>query len=221
MSADAMQPTRKDFLLGMAGAALLPHLAAAQTSPGKLLIVVAHPDDEYAFAASTYRLVREAGWIADRVTITDGESGYRYAALAETYYGTALTKDGEGHARLAAIRKEEVQRAGKILGIRHQYFLDQKGLGFDTYASSAESANWDRPHLRRFLSGLLVAERYDAIFTLLPTAETHGHHRAATVLALEAVASLPEDERPLVFGVESRFKSDPPQIGRASCRERV
>ena len=209
MSADPL-PSRKDFLLAMAGAALLPHHAAAQTAPGKLLIVVAHPDDEYAFAASTYRLVRESGWIADQVTITDGESGYRYAALAETYYGAALTKTGDGHARLAAIRKEEVQRAGKILGIRHQYFLDQKDLGFDTDASSAQSANWDRPHLRSFLSGLLAAERYDAIFTLLPTAETHGHHRAATVLALEAVAHLPENERPLVFGVESRSKSDPP-----------
>ena len=138
------------------------------------MIVVAHPDDEYAFAATTYRLVRESGWIADQVTITDGESGYRYSALAEMYYGVALMKDGDGHGRLAAIRKEEVQRAGKILGIRHQYFLDQKDLGFDTDASSAESGNWDRPHLRSFLSGLLTAERYDAIFTLLPTAETMG-----------------------------------------------
>ena len=89
-----MQPTRKDFLLAMAGAAVLPHLVAAQTAQRKLLIVVAHPDDEYAFAASTYRLVRESGWIADQVTITDSESGYRYAALAETYYGEALMKDG-------------------------------------------------------------------------------------------------------------------------------
>jgi LmbE family N-acetylglucosaminyl deacetylase len=214
MSADAIQPTRKDFLLAMAGAALLPQLAAAQTAPGKVLIVVAHPDDEYAFAASTYRLVRESGWIADQVTITDGESGYRYAALAETYYGAALTKDGDGHARLAAIRKEEVQRAGKVLGIRHHYFLDQKDLGFDTDASTANTGNWDRDAIRRFLAGLLARERYDAIFTLLPTPETHGHHRAATVLALEAVSNLSAEnlsaeQRPLIFGVESRSKSDP------------
>jgi len=69
MAADAVQPSRKDFLLAMAGAALLPHLAAAQATSGKLLLVVAHPDDEYAFAANTYRLVRESGWIADHVTI--------------------------------------------------------------------------------------------------------------------------------------------------------
>jgi len=209
MSADAMQPTRKDFLLAMAGAALLPHVAGAQAAPAKLLIVVAHPDDEYAFAASTYRLVRESGWIADQVIVTDGESGYRYAALAETYYGEALMKDGEGRAHLASIRKEEVQRAGKILGIRHHYFLDQKDMGFDTDASSALTGNWDRDSIRGFLSGLLARERYDAIFTLLPTPETHGHHRAATVLALEAVSNLPADERPLIFGVDTRSKSDP------------
>ena len=171
--------------------------------------MVAHPDDEYAFAATTYRLVRESGWIADQVIVTDGESGYRYAALAETYYGEALMKDGEGRAHLASIRKEEVQRAGKILGIRHHYFLDQKDLGFDTDASSAQTGSWDRASIRRFLAGLLARERYDAIFTLLPTPQTHGHHRAATVLALEAVSNLPSDERPLIFGVETRSKSDP------------
>jgi hypothetical protein len=55
-----------------------------------------------------------------------------------------------------------------------------------------------------------VRERYDAVFTLLPTAETHGHYRAATLLALEAVARLPQDQRPLFFGVEPRSNSDAP-----------
>jgi N-acetylglucosamine malate deacetylase 2 len=210
MPADARRPTRKDFLFAMASVALGPRLGAAQIAPGKLLIVVAHPDDEYAFAATTYRLVRELGWTADQATITDGESGYRYSALAETYYGVGLARDGDGRAHLASIRKEEVQRAGKILGIRHHYFLDQKDLGFDTDASTAQSENWDFPRLRSFLSGLLAQERYAAVFTLLPTPQTHGHHRAAAILALEAVSSLPAGERPLTFGVESRSKSDPP-----------
>jgi LmbE family N-acetylglucosaminyl deacetylase len=209
MAADTVSPTRKEFLLAMAGAALLPRVAPAQAAHGKLLIVVAHPDDESAFAAATYRLVRESGWIADQVTITDGESGYRYATLAETYYGVALTQGGDGRARLAAIRKEEALRAGKVLGIREHYFLDQKDLGFDTDAAAAETGNWDRSHIRGFLSGLLTQERYDAIFTLLPTADTHGHHRAATMLALETVANLPDGRRPLIFGVESRSKADP------------
>lgn len=210
MTADAMLPTRKDFLLAMAGATLMPLVAPAETAGAKLLIVVAHPDDEYAFAATTYRLVRESGWAADQVTITDGESGYRYASLAETYYGVDLTQSGDGRARLASIRKEEGLRAGKILGIRQHYFLDQKDLGFDTDAAAAQSSNWDRSYVRGFLAGLMARERYDAVFTLLPTAETHGHHRAATLLALEAVASLPDEQRPLIFGADPRSKSDRP-----------
>jgi len=208
-------PTRKDFLLAMSGAALAQRLQEqlpAQPAPQirKVLIVVAHPDDEYAFAATTYRLVRELGWAADQVIVTNGEAGYRYSTLAEAVYGVALSQERDGRAHLPAIRKEEAVRAGKILGIRRHYFLDQKDSGFATDAASADSSNWDRARVLSAISELLVQERYDAVFTLLPTAETHGHHRAATLLALEAVARLPQDQRPLFFGVEPRSKSDAP-----------
>ena len=83
-----------------------------------------------------------------------------------------------------------------MLGIRHHYFLDQRDSGFATDASSAPTSNWDHATVLSFLTGLLHREHYDAVFTLLPTPETHGHHRAATLLALEAAATLPEDRRP-------------------------
>ena len=140
MAVDAALPTRKEFLLAMAGAALLPQVLAAKPQPGKLLIVVAHPDDEYACVATSYHMVRELGWTADQVIVTDGESGHRYATLAEIFYGEGLTHTDDDRTLLAEIRKQEVMRAGKILGIRHHYFLDQKDLGFDTDAASAGSA---------------------------------------------------------------------------------
>jgi LmbE family N-acetylglucosaminyl deacetylase len=210
MSHDSALPTRKEFLLAITGAALLPQMLEAQPRPGKLLIVVAHPDDEYECAATTYHLVRELGWTADQLIVTNGESGYRYSTLAEVIYGTNLTREPDGREHLAAIRKQEAARAGKILGIRQHYFLDQKDLGFDTDASSAGTSNWDRPRVRAVLDGLLAREQYDAIFTLLPTAETHGHHRAATELALEAVATMPERSRPPIFGADARSKADTP-----------
>jgi N-acetylglucosamine malate deacetylase 2 len=185
-----------------------PQTSVGGTQP-KLLIVVAHPDDEYMFAATTYRLVRELHWVADQVVITNGESGYRYASLAEAIYGKKLDGKSEGHTNLPAVRKEEVLRAARILGIRKHYFLDQKDLGFDAKAADAVVENWDQPRILRFLSNLLARERYDVVFTLLPTSETHGHHRAATILALKAVATLEENERPLVFGAEA----DPPHAG--------
>src|SRR5580704_3390312 len=107
MSNEAALPTRKDFLLALTGAALLPRLVDAQPRPGKLLIVVAHPDDEYACAATTYRMVRELGWTADQLVVTNGESGYRYASLAEVFYNASLTHDGDDRGRLAGIRKQE------------------------------------------------------------------------------------------------------------------
>jgi N-acetylglucosamine malate deacetylase 2 len=210
MSHDSALPTRKDFLLAITGAAFLPQMLEAQASPGKLLIVVAHPDDEYECAATTYRLVRELGWTADQLIVTSGESGYRYSTLAEVVYGTNLTREPDGREHLAAIRKQEAARAGKILGIRQHYFLDQKDLGFDTDASSAGATNWDRPHVRAVLDGLLAREQYDAVFTLLPTPDTHGHHRAATQLALEAVAAMPAHARPLTFGVDARSRTEAP-----------
>jgi len=202
-------PTRKDFLLAVAGTSLLARPLAGAGGP-KILIVVAHPDDEYAFAATTYRLVRELGWSADQVVITNGESGYRYSALAEAFYGVTLADERNGRALLPDLRKEETIRAGKILGIRQHYFLDQRDLGFSHDAATADASNWDRPRLLAILGDLLARERYDAVFTLLPTAQTHGHHRAATILALEAVARLPEDQRPLIFGVEPQARVAPP-----------
>jgi LmbE family N-acetylglucosaminyl deacetylase len=198
MSKNISLSTRKDFFKQAAGLALTSSLARASDGGPKLLIVVAHPDDEYMFAATTYRLVRELGWTADQVVITNGEAGYRYSALAELVYGTKLTQEN-----LPSIRREEVLRAGKLLGIRRHYFLDQRDLGFTSSASRADTSNWDRPRISQFLSDLMAKERYDAVFTLLPSPETHGHHRAATLLALEAVDGLQESERPLVFGADA------------------
>ena len=209
MTGTRLLPTRKKFLLTVGGAALLPAVAA-RAEARRILIVVAHPDDEYAFAATTYRLVRESGWTADQVVITNGEAGFRYAGLAGIFYGSALADEADGRRRLPAVRKEETLRAGRILGIRRHYFLEQRDLGFDRDAALADSSNWDRPKVLSFLGELMLRERYDVVFTLLPTPETHGHHRAAAALALEAVSELPPGRRPVVLGVQARPKASLP-----------
>jgi LmbE family N-acetylglucosaminyl deacetylase len=205
--------TRQAFLLALPEALLAKTLAAEASRP-KLLIVAAHPDNEYAFAATTYRLTRELGWTADHVVITNGEAGYRYSALGEAIYGVGLTGESQGRSRLPAIRKRETLAAGKVLGIRRHYFLDQRDSGFATDAAVAPANNWNRSAVLSFLTGLLHRERYDAVFTLLPTAETHGHHRAATLLALEAAATLPEDHRPLLLAADPCAATAPTEIFR-------
>lgn len=208
MPVEAGAFTRKEFLMALAAPALLPEALPARAAASRLLIVVAHPDDEYAFAATTYRLTHELGWTADQVIITDGESGFRYSALAEAVYGKALANEHDGRTNLPAIRKEEAKRAGKLIGVERHYFLDQRDLGFATERSSADYTNWDRAHVTEFVRGLLARERYDAVFTMLPTEETHAHHRAAASIAAEAVESLPEERRPLLLGAEARSRQD-------------
>ena len=135
--------TRKDFLLALPGAAAAGRSAAGEPVRPKLLIVVAHPDDEYAFAATTYRLTGELGWAADLVVITNGEAGYRYSALAESVYGVALTQEREGRSRLPAIRRRMLGRAAKAW------------MG-DRARQVPEVADAVRVHLRRVLEPHLV-----------------------------------------------------------------
>lgn len=86
--------------------------ARTQVSPGtappvRVLLVVAHPDDEYDMAATVYRITTELRGVADEIIITSGEAGYHYSSLAERYYGVALTDESTNRARLAHIRMEE------------------------------------------------------------------------------------------------------------------
>lgn len=174
----------------------------------KVLLVVAHPDDEYYCAATIYRLAHERGAAVDQLVITNGEGGYRYAALAERIYGHALTHEEIGRARLPAIRKEETLRAGRILGIRNHYFLDQRDIPFTRDLRASTEQVWDRPLVEQQLDGLLETGGYDFLFTVLPTEHTHEHHRAATLLALERVVRMKGRSRPVVLGCAYRSSRD-------------
>jgi LmbE family N-acetylglucosaminyl deacetylase len=186
-------------------ASLLPH----RTAWPRLLLVMAHPDDEYALAATTYRVTRELAGLADHVVITNGEGGYRYASLAQTVYGVSIAREPDGRANLSAIRRQETVNAGRILGIRRQHFLEQPDPGFAGRCADAESKQWDSTFLRRSLAAVLSEQDYDFAFTLLPRPDGHGHHRAAAELLLDAVAELPEPRRPVVLGVEAGRIGEP------------
>ena len=96
----------------------------AQTPP-TVLIVIAHPDDETGFAATVYKITHELHGNVDLALITNGEGGYKYSTLAEDYYHLELTDEKVGRENLPRIRKQELMNAGKIIGIRNYFFLDQ------------------------------------------------------------------------------------------------
>lgn len=183
---------------------LLSALAHAQP-PGKTLIVVAHPDDEYYFAATVYRMAVQLGGTVDELVITNGEGGFHYSTLAEPFYGETLTTEESGRKELPAIRREETLKAGKVLGIRDHFFLEQKDQAFTTDRDSGLKHLWDSAYIQQTITDLIKGQHYQYVFAILPRSTTHGHHQAATALAARAIESLPIELRPVLLG----FDTDP------------
>ncbi len=171
----------------------------AQT-PVRTLLVVAHPDDELVAAATIYRLAQERGEIVDQFVITNGEGGYRYSTLAEKVYGANLTKEEVGRSLLPDIRKRELLAAGRILGVRAHYFLDEPDRENTADPNAVLGGIWDVPRILGALEARIRHEHYDYLMTALPRADIGGHHLAAVQLALRAVEALDPNEAPVVLG---------------------
>ncbi len=200
-----MSLNRKQFLLSLG---LTTAASSTARSGPKVLLVVAHPDDEYFFAASVYRITRELNGIVDQVVITNGEAGYRYSSLAENYYNAHLTDEAIGRARLPEIRQRETLAAGRVLGIRHHHFLNQRDSKFTLDPEDAFRL-WNTEASTHWIANLMERERYDFVFGILPTADTHGHHQAATLIALNAAARVRQTARPIVIGADPARASEP------------
>jgi len=179
-----------------------PPVGGQSGHPIRALLIVAHPDDEYEMAGTIYRITNELSGTVDQIIITDGEAGYRYSSLAARYYGVNLTDETTGRSKLPHIREEEARRAARILGIRRQWFLNERDDHFTLDVQDALKS-WRTERVLAELSEHLQKERYDAVFVLLPASDTHGQHKAASLLALEAVEKLPVSQRPAVVAADA------------------
>jgi LmbE family N-acetylglucosaminyl deacetylase len=174
----------------------------------KVLVVVAHPDDESECAATLYRVTHELGGVVDEVIVTNGEAGHQYSAPARAYYG--LQANGRDWRRkLVRIRREELVRAGRILGVRHHYFLDQIDTG-RTLSAREGFESWEIAAIRQQLFELLKYNNYDLVLTLLPLPDTHGHHKTVAVLTFDAIEKLPLEQRPAALGVRTFATGEEP-----------
>ncbi|MBK8978341.1 MAG: PIG-L family deacetylase [Planctomycetes bacterium] len=168
----------------------------------RVLCVVAHPDDEVAFGGTLYKIATHLGGACDVFVITNGEAGYKYSTLAERLYGLRLTDPAVGRAELPRIRAAEMREAARFLAVRDVILLGETDHRFTTDPGEVLGPGttvWDVTRIRRELDARLRAERYDFVFVHVPDPTSHGHHQAATILALEAVAALPRDARPVVL----------------------
>lgn len=181
----------------------------AQTKTGpKILVVTAHPDDETGMAAVIYKVTHEMNGVVDQCVITNGEGGYKYSTLAESYYNLELTDEKIGRENLPRIRKQELINAGKIIGTNNIFFLDQKDAHYGLDEHEPLDTTWNVNWVTTRLKEIMTTTKYDFVFCLLPVPETHAHHKAATMLAIRTVQSLPQNQRPVVLGVTGSSLKD-------------
>jgi LmbE family N-acetylglucosaminyl deacetylase len=176
----------------------------------RVLIVVAHPDDESCFAATVYEITHNLGGTVDQLVITNGEGGYRYSLLAESFYGVALTDEAVGRAALPEIRKRELLDAGHILGVANHFFLDERDVRYTQDIDEVLGEHWHPGVVLPEVERRIAEGHYDFVFTLFPSPETHGGHKAATITALNAVQQTAE-RKPVVLGCQDARSGDPKQ----------
>jgi len=183
-------------------------VSTAFSNGPKILIVTAHPDDETAFAATIYKVTHELDGIADILIVTNGEGGYKYSTLAEEIYHQELTNEQSGRIALPTIRKKEMMSGGAYIGLRDYHFMDEQDTGYTLNADTVLNLVWDTSRVIAKIKDLQTKHTYDFVFTLLPSESTHGHHKAATILALRAVSSIPLEQRPIIIGCSVGDTSD-------------
>ncbi|RKR80415.1 LmbE family N-acetylglucosaminyl deacetylase [Mucilaginibacter gracilis] len=184
--------------------------ASAQHKTGapRILVVMAHPDDESILSVTLYKIAREQHGTVDLFIITNGEAGYKYSVLAEQYYGVPLTVEKVGRELLPGIRKKELRNAGHILGVSGYYYQDQPDSHYGLSEKEPLDTSWNTNVVSQRLNELLKKNSYDFVFCILPEPDTHGQHKAASILALKAITSLPAGNRPVILGARTRNKTD-------------
>ena len=152
------------------GRAILQQLRTFDTM-GSVLYIAAHPDDENT-QAITY-LARGRGYRTAYLSLTRGDGG-------QNLLGPQL---GE---QLGVARTQELLAARRLDGGR-QYFTRAKDFGYSKSGQETLTV-WDRQAVLGDIVRVIREFRPDVIVTRFspqPT-NTHGHHTASAVLAVEA-----------------------------------
>lgn len=164
----------------------------------KILLVTAHPDDDALFSATVFKTTHLLGGDVDLAIMTNGEGGYTYSTIANYIYGKQLDKEEVGREYLPGIRKKELMAGGEIVGLRNYYFFDQVDKQFSLDVSTPLNT-WNVDWVKERLVQILEQQNYDFVFTMMPSKDTHAHHKASALLALESIRQLDSDNRPIVL----------------------
>jgi LmbE family N-acetylglucosaminyl deacetylase len=187
-------------LLALAALASVPITALAAEPPQRVLVVVAHPDDELFMAPAIAAMARQGR----EVTILFATTGDQ---------GPGVT-DLERGAELGAIRRKEAQCSAKALGAAPRFL---NGVGDGTLANTPQEP---KSPAARFISQF--ASEYVAIDpTLVLTwgpdgGYGHADHRVVSALVTQAMQSLAAQYRPplLYVGIPAGQLPPVPEMAR-------
>ena len=152
------------------GPAILQQMRSFSTL-GSVLYIAAHPDDENT-QAITY-LARGRGYRTAYLSLTRGDGG-------QNLLGPQFLE------QLGVARTQELLAARRLDGGR-QYFTRAKDFGYSKdYRETLKI--WDRQAVLADIVRVIRSFRPDVIVTRFSPqpGNTHGHHTASTVLAVEA-----------------------------------
>lgn len=179
----------------------------------RILALIAHPDDESAFAGALFASAVEHGSLVDVICVTNGEGGFKYSTLAQREHDLELTIEEIGRQHLPRIREAELTRALGWLGVHELLMLGQLDHRYTTDLDEVmipDQSPWDLDLVRERLTNQLKQGPYDLLLTLAPSITTHAHHQAATLIAAQVVADLPRDQRPVLLVPTGRSLEEQP-----------
>jgi len=177
----------------------------------KVLVVTAHPDDETGFSVTMFKITHELKGTVDMAVMTDGGGGFADSQLGAMYYGLPLTDSVTARTHLPMLRKQEILNAGKIMGVRNIYFMEQPDDWYTTDITPYISGkNWDIGYVEKRMDRLLAERGYDFIITMVPHAGQHGHHKTSVLMALRALQRYKGPNKPIIIAGSSMSANSKP-----------
>ncbi|CAF1329440.1 unnamed protein product [Rotaria sordida] len=170
-------------------------MAITLTAVLAVLVVIAHPDDETLFGGFIHALTHKLNASVDLICVTNGEGGYAHAEASEPLYNNLkLSTESIGRKHLPRIRQQELFGSGRILGIRKYFFYDQIDLKSTRDINQIFTEQWNKEwvieQFQRTITTGNGVNGYDLMIVILPNVNSHGHHTASGLLALQAIQRL-------------------------------
>lgn len=159
---------------------------------GRVLVVLAHPDDE-TMIAGTLVYLQSLGKKIKIAYATDGEGGKVFRIGEEGLVSEDFPKEA-----LRALRLSELERALSELGLSDWMrfeapddpLRDEEGLPLTDLATFLQSNVWNAHAFYLEVLELMREYRPELVITMGNGPEVHAHHKAIGFITLQAAESL-------------------------------